>query len=109
MKRRAFIRAGMTAAAIAPFAGRAADREETTRLRAGFARVAVTTEKGPVHDPVYVKALVLDDGESRVALVSLDTICLGGGIGEVGDRFFPAFKEQCRAFGVRTPIYRPHP
>ena len=94
----------MTAAAIAPFVGRAADKEETTRLRAGFARVDVTTKKGPVHDPVYVKALVLDDGESRVALVSLDTICLGGGIGEVGDRFFPAFKEQCRAFGVGSLI-----
>lgn len=88
---------------MAPFIVRAADGDQL-RLKAGFARVDITTKDGPVHDPVYVKALVLDDGERRVALVSLDTICLGGGIGEVGDRFFPVFKERCRSLGVESLI-----
>ena len=103
MKRRTFIKAGVTAAAIAPFGGSAAGGS-APRLRAGFARADVTTTSGPVHDPVFVKALVLDDGERRVALVSLDTICLGGGIGEVADSFFPALRERCRAFGVGEVI-----
>jgi len=99
MERRDFIRSSALLAAV-PFVGKGADMGETTRLKAGFARVDITTTEGPVHDPVFAKVLVLDDGTTRVALVSLDTICLGGGIGEIQDAFFPTLREKCRAFGV---------
>ena len=99
MERRDFIRSSALLAAV-PFVGRGADAVEETRLRAGFARVDITTTEGPVHDPVFAKALVLDDGAHRVALVSLDTICLGGGIGEIPDAFFPALRERCRVCGI---------
>jgi neutral ceramidase len=57
-------------------------------LRAGAARVEITppdlTALNPmggsfkgVHDPIYLRALVLDDGRSSVALVSLDLIEVG--------------------------------
>ncbi len=58
-------------------------------LRAGFAKKEITPNKPVplggysarkgkpsegVHDPIYARALVLDDGESRLALVVLDLI-----------------------------------
>lgn len=56
-------------------------------LKAGAAQVDITPEVGTpmagyyyvrpaesVHDPLHAKALVLDDGETRVALVALDLI-----------------------------------
>jgi 6-phosphogluconolactonase (cycloisomerase 2 family) len=57
-------------------------------LRAGAVRVDITppdlTALNPmggsfkaVHDPIYLRALVLDDGRRRVALVSLDLIEVG--------------------------------
>lgn len=69
-------------------------------LKAGFARGNVSTHSGAVHDPIYLKALVLDDGTTRAALISIDTICLGGGIGEIPDSFFPDFRNRCRKMGV---------
>ncbi|HLU49060.1 MAG TPA: neutral/alkaline non-lysosomal ceramidase N-terminal domain-containing protein, partial [Planctomycetota bacterium] len=63
--------------------------ESSAVLRAGAARVDVTPEKLPVrvagniseswadkvHDPLHVRALVLDDGKTRIALAVVDT-CL---------------------------------
>lgn len=57
-------------------------------LRAGAARVEITPPKlnelnpmggsfNAVHDPIYLRALVLDDGGPRVALVSVDLIEVG--------------------------------
>ncbi|MBA8794773.1 hypothetical protein FHX74_002392 [Friedmanniella endophytica] len=51
-------------------------------LRAGAAKIDVTPEPLPerfrgVRDPVFVRALVLDDGRTRAALVSVDIIGLG--------------------------------
>src|SRR5689334_882485 len=59
-----------------------------TRLRAGAARVEITPPIGidltgylarqnpsdSVRDPLFVRALVLDDGDSQVALVSCDLL-----------------------------------
>ncbi|MEA4824413.1 MAG: hypothetical protein VB111_09910 [Clostridiaceae bacterium] len=69
-------------------------------MKSGFARAEITTREGNIHDPLYVKALVLDDGATRAALVSLDTICLGGGIGDLDDAFFPALRRSLVPLGV---------
>ena len=106
MKRRAFLKTGMTAMttmALADTFG-AAPAREATALKAGFARVDVSTKTGPVHDPVYLKALVLDDGVTRAALISIDTICLGGGIGEIPDSFFPELKRRSCEIGINSLI-----
>jgi hypothetical protein len=53
-------------------------------LRAGAARVDITPPKemfpirgnqvlAGVHDPLYARALVLDNGSSKMALISVDT------------------------------------
>ena len=36
--------------------------------------------------------------------MSVDTICFGGGIGEVPDSFFPALRARCAAMGVGAAV-----
>lgn len=45
-------------------------------LRAGVTKINITkdTPTGPVNDPLYARALVLDDGFTRIAFISLDVI-----------------------------------
>lgn len=61
-------------------------------LRAGVAKVDITPPRGAfpleagqiygsVHDPLYVRALVLDNGTDKVALISVDSADLGKGNG----------------------------
>lgn len=47
-------------------------------LRAGAAKVDITDRgAGPVNDPLYVKALVVSNGETTVALVTVDAVAIG--------------------------------
>lgn len=55
------------------------DHTDATVLRAGVAKVDITTESGlRVNDPLYAKVLVLDSGETRVVIVSMDTTAIAG-------------------------------
>jgi hypothetical protein len=50
-----------------------------SQMLAGTAKVDVTDyQAGPVHDPLYVKALVLKQGEVQVAIVTVDAVAIGG-------------------------------
>ena len=62
-------------------------------LRAGVAKSDITTdaEGVRVNDPLYAKALVLDDGETKLAIIAMDVTAIGG-IGEVGDDFLPMLR-----------------
>jgi hypothetical protein len=44
-----------------------------------------------IHDPLYAKALALDDGATRAAIVSMDAIAIGGAF-EIKDDFLPAVR-----------------
>jgi hypothetical protein len=56
-------------------------------LRAGVAKVEITdTTAGPVNDPLYVKALVIDNGATVVALVTVDAVAIGE-IGYIGNEY----------------------
>ncbi|MGC9319197.1 MAG: hypothetical protein ACP5KN_14285 [Armatimonadota bacterium] len=59
-------------------------------LRAGVAKSDITTEDpdANVHDPLFAKTLVLDDGETRVAIIAMDAVAIGG-IGDISDDFLP--------------------
>ncbi len=57
------------------------------QLRAGAAKVDITNlEAGPVHGPLFAKALVLTDGTATVAIVTLDVVSLGE-IGHIKNDF----------------------
>jgi hypothetical protein len=49
-------------------------------LHAGIAKSDITTNtKGSlIKDPLYTKALVLDDGNTKVAIITMDTTAIGG-------------------------------
>ena len=57
-------------------------------LRAGVAKSDITTseEDVPVHDPLYARALVLDDGTTQIAIVAMDVVSIGD-LSDVSDEF----------------------
>jgi len=73
----------------------AGDGAAAGSLRAGVAKSDITTsETGIViNDPLYAKALVLDDGRTTVAIVAMDAVAIGG-IGDIGDDFLPKLRSR---------------
>lgn len=103
MNRRQFIGTGVGAGAMAATGALASAADSGTgSLRAGVAKSEITTErKGAVlHDPLYAKALVLDDGKTRVAIVAMDTTAIGGrrisrgALADVGEDFLPTLRSR---------------
>lgn len=71
-------------------------------LRAGVAKRDITTaDPGAcIHDRLYAKALALDDGQTRVVIVSMDAVAIGG-ICDVADSFLPRLRGRIeRELGV---------
>ncbi len=67
---------------IAPSVGRA-------EIFAGVAKVDVTDyEAGPVNDPLYVKALVLQNDSLRAVIITVDAVAIGE-IGRVNNDYLP--------------------
>jgi hypothetical protein len=64
-------------------------------LRAGIARREITTEEQgiAIRDPLWAKALVLESGGTRVVLLTLDAVAIGG-ICDVSDEFLPQLRER---------------
>jgi len=63
-------------------------------LRAGVAKVDITnTEAGPVNDPLYVKALVLSDGRTTAAIVTVDAVAIGE-IGPIKNDYLATVRAQ---------------
>jgi len=96
MKRRHFLGTGVAAGAgvaSGALASMVRAAEGVGALRAGVAKREInTTADGiRVNDPLYAKALVLDDGRTRLALIAMDVTAIGG-IGEVGDDFLPTLR-----------------
>jgi hypothetical protein len=62
-------------------------------LRAGVAKADISRiEEGlRINDPVYAKALVLDDGSAKAVIIGMDVTAIGG-IGEVTDAFLPELR-----------------
>ncbi|MGD9495509.1 MAG: hypothetical protein AB7Y46_04265 [Armatimonadota bacterium] len=64
-------------------------------LRAGVAKsdITISDESVPVHDPLYAKALVLDNGETQVAIIAMDVVAIGT-IFDVSDEFLPELRAR---------------
>ncbi|HOL22202.1 MAG TPA: hypothetical protein PLQ41_05045 [bacterium] len=71
-------------------------------LKAGIAKSDITTtaESAKIHDPLYAKALVLEDGETYLVIISMDTTAIGGRrisanmLYDVGEEFLPSLREK---------------
>jgi hypothetical protein len=63
-------------------------------LRAGVAKQDITNrEAGPVNDPLYVKALVLKDDATTVAIITVDAVAIGE-IGYIGNDYLPKVRAR---------------
>lgn len=63
------------------------------RLLAATAKVDITVQGYRPHDTLYGKILMLQYADTVNLIISMDCICLGGGIGRIGDdEFFPKLK-----------------
>ena len=71
-------------------------------LFAGVAQSEITTNEPGVmvNDPLYAKALVLDDGQTRVVIISMDVTAIGGRkisqgmLPDVGEAFLPELRKR---------------
>lgn len=71
-------------------------------LTAGVAKADITDrEAKPANDPLYVKALVLRDDATTVAIISVDAVALGE-IGRIGNGFLANVRSQLQSqFGIK--------
>jgi hypothetical protein len=68
------------------------DLARAAELSAGAAKVDITNaEAGPVNGRLFVRALVLDDGKTRFALIALDVVSIGE-IGYVSNEYLPTVR-----------------
>jgi len=66
-------------------------------LRAGAAKVEIADPAaGPPNDPLYVKALVIAEGGTTLALITVDTVAIGG-IGPVPNDYLSTVRARLRA------------
>lgn len=64
------------------------------QLRAGAAKVDITDrDAGPVNDPSYAKALVLQDGVATVVLVTVDAVAIGE-IGRIPNGYMASVRSR---------------
>ncbi|RKN61937.1 hypothetical protein [Paenibacillus ginsengarvi] len=65
------------------------------KLCAGVAKVEITTnvEGVMISDPLYAKALVLDDGTTKAVILAMDALAIGG-LGDVKDDFLPKLRSR---------------
>jgi hypothetical protein len=66
-----------------------------SHLRAGIAKCDITTENKLVKviDPLYAKALALDDGDTQIVILTLDCVAIGG-ICDISDDFVAALRTR---------------
>lgn len=63
-------------------------------LKAGVAKVDITNrEAGPVNDPLYVKALVIEDGTTTAVLITVDAVAIAE-IGHIKNEYLGNVRSQ---------------
>ncbi len=66
----------------------------SAELRAGVARVDITDRSaGPVNDPCFAKALVLQSGNTRAVLITVDAVAIGE-IGRIRNDFLATIRAE---------------
>ena len=71
-----------------------------SELIAGAAKVDIAAEGGAINDPPYVKALVLDDGTTKVVIITVDAVAIGE-IGSIKNSYLATVRAQLKKdFGI---------
>lgn len=71
-----------------------AKRVKPGQLLAGVARVEITNKKViPFNDPLYVKALVVRNGDTTAVIVTVDAVAIGE-IGHIGNDYLGRVRER---------------
>lgn len=71
-------------------------------MRAGIAKsdITATAKNIAVKDPLYAKALVLDDGDTKAAIIAMDVTAIGGRrisqgmLNDIGEEFLPRLRSR---------------
>ena len=89
------------AAALVLASMAAPDAAPAAQLQAGVAKVEITDRSaGPVNDPSYVKAPVLKEAATTVAIVTVDAVAIGE-IGRIGNGYLASVRSQLhKALGI---------
>lgn len=69
-------------------------------MKIAVERINITTNKITANDNLYTKIALLTDNGKSVCLISMDCICLGGGIGTISDGFILALEQSLNVLGV---------
>lgn len=64
-------------------------------MYAGTGKSNITADTCLVNDSLFVKALVLKNSQSKIAIITLDVISIGG-IGDIKDSFLPSIKSHLK-------------
>lgn len=74
----------------------------TGQIRAGASRVEITSlEAGPVNDPLYVKALVIEDQTKRAVVITVDAVAIEQ-IGSIRNTFLKTVRQRIeKEAGIR--------
>ncbi len=104
VNRRHFIETGLGVGmglAAGTFAAASQADASAGRLRAGTAKSDITyrAEGIRIKDPLFAKALVLEDGATRLAIITMDTTAIGGrkiapGLNDVAEDFLPKLRNR---------------
>ncbi len=71
-------------------------QDVVAQLKAGTGKSNITADNcGNVHDSLFVKALVFENASSRVAIITMDVIAIGG-IGDIPETFLPDVTKQLK-------------
>lgn len=66
---------------------------EAAQLQAGVAKADITDRTVPVNDPLYAKALVLRDGSTTAAIITVDAVAIGQ-LGRIKNDFLANVRAQ---------------
>lgn len=64
-------------------------------LRAGTGENSITTDSELIHDSLYVKALVIENKKTKIAIITLDVVAIGT-IGDIPDEFLKNIRRRLK-------------
>ncbi|WP_286846909.1 MULTISPECIES: hypothetical protein [unclassified Proteiniphilum] len=75
--------------------------EVMAQIKAGTGKSNITADSGNINDSLYVKTLVLENGELKMAIITMDVVAIGT-IGNILDNFLDDVRNEIESkFGIK--------